>query len=748
VIKNVLNEIKTEMAKHTTYGKKQSYYQEEKYKELIEYMVDRRGVSEDEILVMTGKLGLLLPYYRAFRSIMKKLGYIEYIKDNDIKVIRVTNKLLEKLNSQQEHQDEWDILMRKYGSYIDKYIKELVVTPNTDKKIKISLNELYNNGLMEFVDYAIENYEKVQDYLKQLYDDIYFEWHGEINTKPLILWDFPDRAINKIELNNINANYIGKIVEFEANVVYASEILSIVKKNVYLCKECGNELEIYYKDVFENSAKPICKKCNNQMVELDDKTVYADFQELTVQSTSTTGKTREQLVYYENTEGVIDGAVKVVGYVKVLATKQQRIKELVIQAIHIEQIDNISANISDDDVEEIKEYYNKNNGDLFRIANDLIPNITGNKYYEMLKVAVLLQQCHNTPNRIKGKNPNIHILIVSDPGMGKTEIINKIVELFPNNRKVDGSNTTQAGLVGGVEHRQGKLGSSWRYSLGLISLANGGTVGIDEMPKDLGGKYLNEPMQSGTVSIAKIGNIIQNIKACCSILWGCNPKYERFDRDLPLKDQINIKSSTLSRFDLILLLSDIIENKTEKNILLSMMDDEETPQETLNILRKYILYARSFNPTIPQEIKYKIVDYVYKLRIKHNMNRRVLNSIKKLVVASAKAHLRNEVNDDDFKLAIELYELFLNTFLYDPETGIYDCGKVSGISISEKSKMDEVKKVIDDLCKASITGLADEYEIYDYVKDRMTEAELNEIIKKLIKLGDIDEPRYGKYRLL
>ena len=140
-----------------------------------------------------------------------------------------------------------------------------------------------------------------------------------------------------------------------------------------------------------------------------------------------------------------------------------------------------------------------------------------------------------------------------------------------------------------------------------------------------------------------------------------------------------------------------------------------------------------------KEIKLKTAKYVYKLRSKNNVNIRIMWSIRKLCVALAKANLRSEVIEEDFDTAITLYESFLNTFLYDPETGKLDFGRLYGTTEKDMEKMDMV------LEKIKLNGLVSWQSIYDEVQEYMSEDELTDILEKLKKNGEIVEPKPNKY---
>lgn len=774
VIKKILQEIKIEISKHPTYGKKPAYYQEKKYKELVEFLLDCEKISEDEVLVKIGQIDLSLTYYRAFRAIMKKLGYIEYIKEGDSKIIKTTSKLFESINPNKKTKDEWNDLIMKNEDYLKRYIRDLVVGSQecaiqsviTEKKIKISLKELYNQELMEFVDYAVENYEKVREYLQQLFDDIYFEVLSEYNTKSLILFDFPEMVINKMELNEINSNYINKIVEFDANIIYASKILSSKKKSVFQCNNCGNMEEVYYGDIFDVRKKIICKKCQNSvMVELEDKAKYTDFQELIVQSIHYSAeKQREQIVLYEDSEGIFGGDVRIIGYVKVMKNNKKNASELIIHALDIQPI-TPQLKLTQADIEKIEKVA-KHPKVVDILSNELIPEIKG---YETIKKAIFLQQIKGVK---KGnKRGDSHILLITDPGIGKSVMLRKIAEL-PGN--IYGSVTTASGvgLTAAVVREKTALGESWVIKPGLLVKANKGTACIDELTvnKDLQ-SFILEAMESQTIHISK-GGINTKLSAECAILAACNPRWGKFDPNVSIAEQINIPAPMLSRFDIIFPIKDEVSISKDKDIarhiievhrkyLKQELGKGEKKKSTVNIdgvdiddefIIKYITYARGKKPIISEEADELLINYYVELRKSSiHVTARQLEAAIRLAEAHAKAKLKDVVEEEDAREAINIITEALKEIAYDPESGTIDLGKITGESKKDREKMKEIYSIIMKFSEESgeIGTLVMYEDIVEEAKKKgMDENTVKNTLKKLIRRGDIDEPRVGKYRII
>ena len=75
---------------------------------------------------------------------------------------------------------------------------------------------------------------------------------------------------------------------------------------------------------------------------------------------------------------------------------------------------------------------------------------------------------------------------------------------------------------------------------------------------DMGRSLMYEAMEDQTISIAKAG-IVAQLNNRCSVLDAANPKYGSFDNNSSVLEQINLPSTLLSRFDLIIML----QNKAE-----------------------------------------------------------------------------------------------------------------------------------------------------------------------------------------
>ena len=760
-------------SRHPTY-RVNSYRKESEYKELIKFLIEKEEVNEAELMLKAKEIGLGKLYYKVFISIMKNhLGFIDIGEEDGYKVIKITNELRNVLNEDDDNEfsnliDDFEFIQMNYEDFLKKYLNDVVI-PEIPKiignKIKISMKELYNAGFMELVEFTLqsmENYYKVKDWIEELLNEMIWNTYLESEYYSVILYDFPREY--KININDISSKYINKVIEFEGNIIYASSVKSVAKRYLYECPRCGRKREVYFKDLFDdsngNNGKLVCE-CGNEM-EFKEITEFADFQELILQGfPNEEGYVREQRVLYENTQGIFNGYVRVTGIVRPLRVgKKKKIYDLIVQAINIEKSDNYTVKLTEEDINNIKKIA-KRKDVIELLADRLIPEIKG---HLTIKKAVFLQQIKGvkTPN----KRENINILLITDPGVGKTVILRKIAQL-PGNGYVNMPTATVNSIIGIAEKKQSILGENFVLKLGVIPRTLG-TLCVDEFYLH-GSEYQKvlEAFESDIITIDK-GGIHAVVPIQCGYLCACNPKRGRFDRDRPVSEQIHIPPNLLSRFDLIFPIMDNPDVENDEKIAEHIIDvhraylDEDVNKKVKlkyievdgvrideSFIVKYIHYARQLRPLITEDTKKKISKWYAEMRKKHQITARLVDAAIRLAEAVAKAKLKDVVDEEDAEEAINIITECLKEIAYDPETGIFDVDKIVGIHKSEREKLDAVLDAIKELSDNNPDVLVDFWKILDKVEEKgINEKELERLLNKLKKLGDIDEPLYKRYRLI
>ncbi len=672
-----------------------------------------------------------------------------------------------------EFRDE-DLILEEVRDYLTAYLRNIhqedIILDN--ERVVVDLNQLYNSGLMEFVEFLVNNPQRGIEFIRECYNDAYYTLRNEYPTNVIIAVKnlpkiFKTTRKGKIfTIEDIRSKNLGKLVEFEGIIVMASKIKPMLKKAYYLCPKCGREVVREIDILNTNSEKAVCE-CGAELNLIEHKSIYTDFQEIKVQQPLDLMENPEEppkyiTVFLENSPGIYAGRVKITGIpIKVRKSKKLPIYDIHVKALHCELLDGeVKIKLTNSDIEKIKKIA-KRRDVVDILADRLIPEIKG---HSAIKKAVFLQQIKGVKK--PGKRADIHILLITDPGVGKTVILRKIAEI-PGNLYGSVTTATGVGLTAAVVREKTEIGEdTWVIKPGLLVKAHKGTACIDELTvnKELQ-SYVLEAMESQTIHISK-GGINAKLPAECAILAACNPRWGRFNPEVSVAEQINIPAPLLSRFDLIFPIRDTSDKDKDKDIAEYIVDlhraylDEKINKEIgLDYLEvdgikidkefiiKYIYYARQKKPVISEKAKELFVNYYVEMRKKHQITARQLEAAIRIAEAHAKAKLKDIVDEEDAKEAINIITECLKEIAYDPETGIFDVDKILGVSKKERDKLTTVYEIIKELSEKS--ELVEHEDIAEEAKKRgIKEEELENIIKKLIKYGDIDEPKPGRYRLL
>lgn len=612
------------------------------------------------------------------------------------------------------------------------------------------------------------------------------------------------------EVRNLRANHLNKLVSIKGVVRSTSEVKPKMKVAYYECLNCLEEMQIKQHDRHMVEAQS-CNSCDTGGP-LDlryDKSEFIDGQNIQVQESPEGlrgGETPEDIniPIEDDVTGLVTPGdhVTVTGVLR-LEEKQEIDGEsptfdtyLEGQSIELEDEKFDDMDISDDDIVEIKEESNHPNV-YQRLVGSMAPSIYG---YSKIKKSIIFQLFSGVTkhlpdgSRIRG---NIHILIIGDPGTGKSKLLQYVRNIAPRAVYSSGKGSSSAGLTAAAVQKDLGDGTEWTLEAGTLVLADGGIAAIDELDKMSADdrSALHEGLEQGEISIAKAG-INATLKSRCSLLAAANPKHGRFEPyGESLSEEIDLEPALISRFDLIfkvkdrpdeqkdtkmanaILDSNLIGQKTVKNtydkfgttnmdaasVTYGDMDEEDEdviPTISNSLLRKYIAHAQQVCfPQMTEEAKGNIRDFYVNLRSPDDADdgavpttARKLEGMVRLSEASARIRLDDIINVNDVDRAIELVEESLKDVAIDPETGELDADMIeAGSTHSQRGRMDVIYTIIE--------NNQDKEEFDDgvpleVIKEKADEKGLSgkdveKTIQKFARSGDIYDPtKSEKYQTL
>ncbi|MGA9139825.1 MAG: minichromosome maintenance protein MCM [Methanocella sp.] len=451
-------------------------------------------------------------------------------------------------------------------------------------------------------------------------------------------------------------------------------------------------------------------------------------------------------------------------------------------SIELEEQEYDEVEISPEDEEEIVRL-SKDKRVYDKICGSIAPSIYG---YEEVKEAIAHQLfsgvVKSLPDgtRIRG---DIHVLLVGDPGIAKSQILRYVVKLAPRGVYASGKSASSAGLTAAAV--KDEFDGQWTLEAGALVLADKGVACIDEMDKmkNEDRSSLHEGMESQTISVAKAG-ILATLKCRCSILGAANPKLGRFDPYENIPEQINMPPSLMSRFDLIFILQDKPEerrdaniaghilkshfagelNEHRKNIASSHVTEQSVrdamkviqPEVDPKMLRKYIAYAkRKIFPIMSEDAREQIINFYLSLRKQSEgdnasiaITARQLEGLVRISEASARMRLCDRVTLDDVERTIRIVTTSLKQVGMDQETGKLDIDKLTvGVAKSQRDRIKSLKHIIEDLAKEYDGPVPIDAIIDKATEGGLTKDKVEKELKKLKEIGEIFEPKSGHVNL-
>ncbi len=608
----------------------------------------------------------------------------------------------------------------------------------------------------------------------------------------------PEQA--RIQIRELRSANINKFIAISGLIRKATEVRPKIINAAFKCQRCEHvtfvpQGEGKFVEPYECENDVCGRKGPFKIVH--EESEFVDAQKLRVQESPDDLRGGEQpqtldVDVDDDLAGVVTPGDRIVisGILRSFQRNTQQGKstffDLVLDGVSIEIEDKEfeDIEITKEEVEEILAL-GKDTEIFGKVIHSIAPTIYG---YDEVKEAMALQLFSGMPKslpdgaRIRG---DIHILLVGDPGVAKSQLLRYGVRLAPRGIYTSGKSSTSAGLTAtAVKDEFGE--GRWTLEAGALVLADMGLACVDELDKMEADdrSSMHEAMEQQTISIAKAG-IMATLKSRCALLGAANPKFGRFDRYEPIAKQINMPPALLSRFDLIFILTDepsvsrdtaIAEHILKAhyagelsvrraNVIGSGIEMDEItkameviqPVIKADMLRKYIAYTkRNIFPIIQDDARKRLIDFYLSLRKQGEdpnspvpVTARQLEALIRLAEASARVRLSSVITMEDTERVIRIVMASLKQVMTDPETGRLDADIINvGMGKSQRDRIKVLKEVIRELQEEHKSAVPLEEIISKAEESGIKKDTIEENIMKLKTIGEILEVTNGRFRVV
>ncbi|MEM2117434.1 MAG: minichromosome maintenance protein MCM [Candidatus Bathyarchaeia archaeon] len=572
-------------------------------------------------------------------------------------------------------------------------------------------------------------------------------------------------------LRKLGSNHIGKLVMVEGIVVRSTPVRPMVMRAAFKCRRCGN---ITYLDQTGQFLRPPLK-CRDPTCEgkgpfdfIQEESTFIDSQDLRLQERPEDlppGQLPRTLHVKLVGSEIVDVArpgdhVSIVGIIRAFAPTLRGVGKLRVFMLHLDanSIEVLgkepeTAIPSPEEEEKILELA-KDPWIHRKIMNSIAPSIYG---YDHVKEAIMYLLFGGVPKTLPDitVRGELNALFIGDPGTAKSQLLQYVARIAPRGLYTSGRGTTAAGLTAAVIREKG---GGMSLEAGALVLADKGIACIDEMdkmrPEDR--VAIHEAMEQHTVSVAK-GGIVATLNARTAILAAANPSLGRYEPHRTVADNISLPVTILSRFDLIFVLRDVPDKDTDSKMSEHILEIHRKglspvePPIPLELLRKYISYAKGIKPVLTPDALNRLKDFYLTMRSASEaegspvaITARQLESLVRIAEARARAALRKEVTSEDAEAAINIMKKSLAEVGIDVSSYKYDIDII--MTGKSKSMRDKLQVILSTLAEMEReTGMVEKAALQNELeaKYKIPKGDAERLITQLLREGTIYEPREG-----
>src|SRR3989338_1104437 len=289
-------------------------------------------------------------------------------------------------------------------------------------------------------------------------------------------------------LRNIEAQHLNKLISVEGIVRAMTEVMPKLRIAVWECRRCGNTYKLLQSG--QSARQPAMCECKHRDFTLvAEKSEFINHQKIQVQEPLELLKGNEQatnldiIVTDDMVNKVAPGdRTRVTGVLRLLQPKEKSIvygKQL--EAVHLDETakEFEEVDITKEEETEVKKLA-KNPKIYDLLVASIAPAIYG---HEVVKEAIAMQLVSGVKKVLPGGmniRGNIHVLLVGDPGVAKSQLMQAVDKIAPKSIYTAGKTTSGVGLTASAEKDEFGEGG-WTLKAGALVLASGGMAMIDEL---------------------------------------------------------------------------------------------------------------------------------------------------------------------------------------------------------------------------------------------------------------------------
>lgn len=525
------------------------------------------------------------------------------------------------------------------------------------------------------------DYENAKDLLLKHIKDHY--------EKEVIIRPFNLPSSCEINLEDLSSKkHKNRLIKSKAIIEYRSDSKEeICFESVYECASCGTIITLLQNgDEFREPKKCNCGRRGGFRL-LQHNT--EDFLEIIIKNKEISGiRIRinlelrgNDLIEYLNKNLGNGKTLELIGTYK-LRQKYDKNKKInrfsgYLIAENIKSINDevLNLQITEEDkkeIEKIAEDFEKNGFE--NILDVVFPSVIYTHIgQEVLSKAFILQEITSKNSFFDDGTKNIkklNVFCYGDPATKKSKRIEEFNKrIDPNIRAVNGSTTSTAGLLLGMDTFENK-----RFiSGGLLAQSNNSIIVIDEIQKfdrEARGS-LHDVLASQKLRYTKVGfQFDEDIDVCMSFFG--NPKgdvfgnaniYSQIQQEKDNYGNVESNYAFLSRCDLVIGIRDIKDKEKDKAVSLAMQKrgDKQNFKYNLDLIRKFFWSAKNLEPKPTEQAQNLIANLISQVREDIStfyISNRITEAYSRLSECFAKLRLSEKIEEKD---VLEAHKLYLNS---------------------------------------------------------------------------------------